>query len=98
MVDPVKRASENEICLAQQKRLIMIFFYKGSMTKDEDVLFFCSVLHNKNFAKACVAGLESSEELRADFLTKPAVVPAFTLFGLDFREHSYLPTSQAIGN
>jgi hypothetical protein len=87
MVDPIKRASENEICLAQQKRLIMIFFHKGSMTKDEDVLFFCSVLHKKNSAKACVAGLESSEELTADFLTKPAVVPACTLFGIEFGEH-----------
>ncbi len=32
------------------------------------------------------------------FLTKPAVVPSFILFRLEFGEHFYLPTSQAIGN
>ncbi len=31
--------------------------------------------------------LKSSEELSADLLTKPAVVPAFIPFGLEFREH-----------
>ncbi len=29
---------------------------------------------------------------------KPAAVPGFILFGLDFAEHLYWPTSQAIGN
>jgi hypothetical protein len=30
---------------------------------------------------------EISEVLTADILTKPAVVPAFILFGLEFEEH-----------
>ncbi len=36
-----------------------------------------------------------TEELTADLLTKPAAVPAFLLFGLDFAKHLYWPTEQA---
>jgi hypothetical protein len=82
MVDPVKRASENEILLSSAKAP---FCHKGSMTKDEDVLYFCAVLHKKKLRQtSALPALESSEELTADLITKPAVqvVPAFTLFGL----------------
>jgi hypothetical protein len=35
---------------------------------------------------------ESSEELTANLLTKPAVVPKFILFGLEFGELADLPS------
>ncbi len=38
------------------------------------------------------------EELTADLVTKPAIVPAFIIFVLEFVEQWYLLTSQAIGN
>ncbi len=62
----------------------MIFLQKGSMTKDEDVLFFVRFSIKKNRQTSALPALESSEELTADLITKPAVqvVPAFTLFGL----------------
>ncbi len=40
---------------------------------------------------------KSWESVVAELQTKTAVVSAFIQFRLEFREHNYLPTSQAIG-
>ncbi len=44
-------------------------------------------LSNEKILQSAAANLERSEELTGDLLTKPAVVPAFILFGLEFGEH-----------
>jgi hypothetical protein len=52
----------------------------------------------KSAKSTAFSALWSSEELTADLLKNPAVVPAFIQLGLEFGEYFYLPTSQAIGN
>ncbi len=62
------------------------------------VLFRVRLSNEKIRQNAALPDLQSSEELKADLLTKPAVISVFTLFGLEFGETEYLPTSQAIGD
>ncbi len=51
------------------------------------ILFGVRISNEKIRQSAALPALESNEELIADLLTKAAVVPAFTLFGLEFGEH-----------
>jgi hypothetical protein len=60
-------------------------------------LFKVRLSNEKIRQSAALAALQGSKELTADLESKPAIVPAFIPFGLEFREHLYLPTSQAIG-
>jgi hypothetical protein len=51
------------------------------------ILFRIRECSEKIRQSAALPALESSEELTSDLLTKPAAVPVFILFGLEFGEH-----------
>jgi hypothetical protein len=51
----------------------------------------------KKSAKALLKASDERTLRTADLQTKPAVVPAFKQFRLEFWEHKCLPTPQATG-